>query len=375
MLLACALLLAAAARADGGVLQIRSALFLPGESATPPLAQTPGWQSRKLPDDWSFSQPGQGGVGWYRAGFELAAVPDRLWAVYVPRLRMNAAVYVNGRFVGDGGRFDEPVARNWNRPLYFLIPAELLQAGSNTLDLRVTGSANVHAGLFGLEAGPDAELRPSYERRYFLKVTLNQALFVATLLMAALMGMLWLRRRQDSIYGWFALVSLLWAAHSTHFFVRDLPLTTWQWEWFAQASTDWFAVLLAVLVHRYYGLRRVRLERLMLAYAAVSAAVLACFSLEHMFAVANTLHFGAVLIGAYVLLLAAHRAWLQPRSDEIVLAIGFGAQSALGLHDWLLQLGVWDQNHWYLMHYGSSGLFLVIAWLLSSRFVRSLGET
>ena len=42
--------------------------------------------------------------------------PTTAYAVYLPRVSMNAAVYVNGLLVGSGGSFDEPVARNCGQP-------------------------------------------------------------------------------------------------------------------------------------------------------------------------------------------------------------------------------------------------------------------
>ncbi len=370
-----AVLCTASAMGKQVLAEIEQLSFLAQESTTPPAATLPGWQPRSLPDDWDNSRPDLGGNGWYRAEFGLDNPPQNAWGVYLPRLRMNAAVYVNETFIGDGGAFEEPIARNWNRPLYFTVPTDLLRAGSNVLHIRLRGDPNLHAGLFGLEVGPDQELRPVYEQRFFLKITLNQAMLVGTLLMAALMGLLWLRRPQETVYGWFALTSLLWAANSTHFFVRDLPFDTWTWEWFAQTTTDWFAVLLAILIHRYYGLRRPWLERVFLGYAVAGTLWLSTVELERMFAVANVLHGGAVIIIAYAVALAFWRAWRERRTDGIVLALGFGAQAALGLHDWLLQLGLWGHENWYLLHYGSPLFLAVMAWLLASRFVRALNES
>src|SRR4029453_18815402 len=81
--------------------------------------------------------------GWYRPRVTLSAAPDALWAVYLPRVIMNAAVWVNGQFVGDGGRLRDPITRNWNRPLLFAVPAGPLAPGANTVDV------NLHLQLDG----------------------------------------------------------------------------------------------------------------------------------------------------------------------------------------------------------------------------------
>ncbi len=359
------------------VLHPTQAWFLLAESETPPAGELPSWQTRPLPDNWNESQPGIGGNGWYRIPLEIDHLPDRLWAVHLFRLRMNAAVFVNGVFIGDGGRFSEPISRNWNRPLYFLIPAGLLHQGRNTLHIRLRAYPNVYGGLYALQIGPDDALRATYQWQVFLKVDLIQAFMVITLVMGLFMGTLWVRSRQDATYGWLAGTMLLWAANSTHFFVRDLPVSTWWWEWFAQVGTDCFAVLLAISIHRFLGLRRAVVERVMLAYLGIDGVILACVGLDRMLAVANLLHFGAVIVGVYMVGTLLWHSW-QCRlrnSTVVVLTIGILIQSSLGLHDWLLQLGVWQQDRWYVMHYAGPVLFATLTWMLTSRFVQALSES
>jgi hypothetical protein len=92
------------------------------EDATVPPADTAPWKAQPLPDNWNLLRPGVGGNGWYRIRFELPDERGELQAIYVRKLSMNAAFYVNGSFVGSGGSFDEPVARNWNRPQFVTIP-------------------------------------------------------------------------------------------------------------------------------------------------------------------------------------------------------------------------------------------------------------
>ena len=57
--------------------------------------------------------------GWYRLELPASGSKRERFSVYLARVNMNAAVYFNGDFVGDGGSFREPIARNWNRPLLF----------------------------------------------------------------------------------------------------------------------------------------------------------------------------------------------------------------------------------------------------------------
>jgi hypothetical protein len=45
----------------------------------------------------------------------METASGELWAVYLPRVAMNVAVYVNGELVGDGGAFAPHLARKPRR--------------------------------------------------------------------------------------------------------------------------------------------------------------------------------------------------------------------------------------------------------------------
>ena len=109
--------------------------FTSSVSNTPP-GNNESWQSLTLPDDWYHSRR-KDSNGWYRYAFQLKVAPNRLWAVYLPTVQQNAAVYLNGELLGSGGSFEKPVSRNWNRPLYFNITNGLLKPGENVLHIRL----------------------------------------------------------------------------------------------------------------------------------------------------------------------------------------------------------------------------------------------
>lgn len=125
------------------------------------------WEEVALPDRWNINHPATGGFIWYRLSLPIGSAPTEPYAIYVPRVNMNLALYLNGQLIGDGGRFSEPVARNWNRALLFNVPASLLRPGENLIHLRVFGYRNSNSGLSEIMAGPASALAPHYERRHF----------------------------------------------------------------------------------------------------------------------------------------------------------------------------------------------------------------
>src|SRR5262245_47732132 len=106
-LLALALALASCARADvepPGVKRFTRALRLADPSPLPPAATDPRYRPTPLPEFWRIERRLAATNVWYRMTLPLEAAPLERWAVYLPRVGLNAAVYVNGVAVGDGGR-------------------------------------------------------------------------------------------------------------------------------------------------------------------------------------------------------------------------------------------------------------------------------
>jgi hypothetical protein len=111
--------------------------ILLGPSPLPPPADHAGWQPVSFPDRWTERRPGRGGFAWYRFEVPGPAEAASVWGLYLPDVNMNAEAWVNGSPVGSGGRFSEPVARNFNRPLYFSFPSDLLDRSVNVIDVRL----------------------------------------------------------------------------------------------------------------------------------------------------------------------------------------------------------------------------------------------
>jgi hypothetical protein len=96
-------------------------------------------------------------VGWYRFKLDEKQHEGKQ-ALYLWRFSMNAAVWLNDEFLGDGGRFEEPIARNWNRPFLFLLPNSAWNEKDNYLYIKLA----VYFGwghLSPIINGPNADLR------------------------------------------------------------------------------------------------------------------------------------------------------------------------------------------------------------------------
>lgn len=216
---------------DARVLEIEGVEVLPGPSAAPPADDDPRWAARTLPDFLSRRRLGRTNEVWYRARFALPAAPEELWALYLPRLRMNAEAFVDRVRIGDGGRFGPNPARNWNRPLYFTVPASLLGAGEHTLHLRLVTTAASDIRLLAAQLGPDAVLRPAFDARMLRQVVLRRDLVVLTLATGVLLGFVALRRPELRGAPYFAGVLGCIGLGYSDGIVQDLPVPAMAWQW------------------------------------------------------------------------------------------------------------------------------------------------
>jgi signal transduction histidine kinase len=366
-----------------GVIEISSGEFLPTPGTAPPDFYDRRFMPIELPHRWGRSLRWESG-GWYRLRVNIPKRPSEVLGVYLSRLHMNAAVYINGSFIGDGGSMEDPLARNWNTPLYFTIPPALLLTGENTLLIRlrtVPGS-----GLFpAVQIGPEQILRPRCELRKFLQNDVTAMLCFALLSLSLFMFGLWSRRRKDSMYLWLSGASLLWAMFSAYLSVRA-PLSFGSaLQWLSHTCLDFWAVIFMGFVHRFVGVKRPRLERALLCVVAAMALVTACMTdielRTRSFRICHAITLGVLLY----LPVFALRAFLRKRTPELsLLALALAFLMLAGLHDFSMYAAFplvrreplrYAMNHTFLFHHFAAPLVIcALAWHLTGRFISALDE-
>jgi signal transduction histidine kinase len=378
---ALALVLAGCAGADPGsqgVKQFTRALRLADPSAQPPPAGDLRYWPAELPEFWRLERRLDATNVWYRMSLSLDAAPRQRWAVYLPRVGLNAAVYVNGVPVGDGGRMEDPVARTWNRPLLFALPPGLLHAGENVVDVRLRMILTSLGMLYPVEIGPEESLRARYAREYFVRVTLVQLLSALMLGSALLVGAAHFFARDQDAYRWYALGAVFWLLNMADQYGGEISIPTRLWQWGVHSGLLGAMVCFIVAMHRHFGLERPRTERLLIGLWCAIAAGLALLpdaSFARLAAPSAVLSYGLVFyIGAGLIRRGLARG--APRAQRWAVPLGLLVISA-ALHDVLLPTPVaWLPLRNLILHSYLVPIGVVLAaGALVARHAQVLGES
>jgi signal transduction histidine kinase len=351
-----------------------SAAFVATQVRVPPTSMAHAASARvALPHRWNVELPDHSGFGWYRVEVPARARGDELWAVYLPKLNLNAAVYLDDALIGDGGSFEQPVAQNWNRPLYFTLPPDALSRPAR-LDIELYAYAGELGGLDPLWIGPDAILRPHYEAQHFARVTMARLATALAILVALLMAALWLGRRRDTMYAYLALAALLFTLTSLNYHILRPPWGHAAWNWLMHTAIDWFAVVGVCFVHRWLGVARPRLEKALVATALASSAILAAVGPRTFPIVATVCHVLALALGGYGAQLIARELRRLPRVEAWFTLAALAATLAVGGHDVLIHVGFLPRDSIRLANFIGVTLVVCFAAIMISRVLRAFRE-
>lgn len=206
------------------------------DASVPPAT---GWVPVRLMDYWNKRWPQYDGVVWYRVYWNQASA-DTPVGLLLDYVCMADAVWVNGSLVHRDPHLIEPLTRSWNSPQYFLVDQPVLRAGENTLLVRMSGLAAYQPGFGSVRIGGAAAIQAQYLDQLRWRYQVRLFNFAISAVLGVLFGMIWLLRRKDTVYGWYALTTLFGAGYSWNY-VTSSP---WPFD-----NTDaWQAFVVALLV-------------------------------------------------------------------------------------------------------------------------------
>jgi len=357
-----------------GVEAIKQAQYITSQASSPQSLSQENWQPVSLPDDWYKNQHNVEQI-WYRSNVSLDTQSADVWAVYLPSVTHNAAVYINGTWVGQGGRFSDPVARHHNEPLLFSFSSELLHEGLNQVDIRVKTAFFEQGLLDQFYLAPAEQLNGAYSWKHFFRVAFIQWITMAMYLMGLIVFMFWLARPQDNIYGIFSVELFFWATHNLNLFITDIPVSARIWEAMNISTLGWTVITMIIFNHRYVGEGNIKIEKFMLPFAAIGIAI---FFLPD---IGSILHVGysiwdsfVMIFGIYALYYLVDTYRRQRNLDAYLMMLVGIPILVFGLHDILLINNFIDRRDGLTMQFSVIPSVLLFSWFLIRRFVQSINK-
>ena len=347
---------------------------LASDASTPPDSSAAGWRSQNLPDDW-FRSHKSARQYWYRTSFELPQMPEQVWAVYLPQVAHTAAVYINGVWVGQAGRFSDPVSRYHNIPLLFRFAPELLRVGANRIELRVKASFHEQGFLDKFYIAPYSALYPAYRFKHFVRVDVIEGLTLAMYLMAFIVLAFWLARRQDRIYGFFSMMLFFWATHNLNLIVSEIPLSARLWEALVMSTLGWTVLTMIYFNHCFAAESHPRIERWALITGVLGVSL---FFLPD---IAAVLHVGyriwdvlLALVGVYLIYFLTRIFLRQSILDNFLILLVGIPMMVSGLHDVLLVNHLIERGNGLIIQYSVFPALMLFSWFMLRRFVQSINQ-
>jgi signal transduction histidine kinase len=306
---------------------------------------------------------------WLRGRFELRAEPDGVQALYISAATRGVRAFVNGAEIGSSSLSDAQQFGS-NYPLFFTIPPSLLQAGGNTVDLQLSLTAGGWGYVRGVALGHHGTLKPQYDQVLFWRVTGPQITSLIAVLAGAIACLVWLRRRDETAFAWFALACLMAAFRNASFFVWLPSIEGWYEVW-AAVSLHWMSVALALFSFRLCQRRFPRIERALLWSALAWTAVLVPNGRFTLTAVdIGNLWLVAVNLGilGFVLTECLRRATV----DRVLLLVAVTVTLAFGAMDLMMFLGL-RASEWrvHLLPYSTLFFSLVMGAVLVDAFAKA----
>ncbi|MDH5216885.1 MAG: ATP-binding protein [Gammaproteobacteria bacterium] len=358
--------------APDGVSSTNQVQYQYNKALEPP--STGVWQEIELPDDWHGNHQDQTDI-WYRAHIDLEKDHVPVWGVYLPAVTHNAAVFVNGVWVGQGGSFDQPVSRHHNEPLYFEFSNDLVKNGLNEIDVHVKTEFYGQGLLDAFYVAPSDQLQSAYHWKKFWRVTFITWVTAAMFVMAAIVLVFYIVRPQDVVYGIFCLELMFWSVHNLNLFVADIPMSTRLWEAIIMGTLGWTVIAMIFFNHRFVGYRVVWVEKACLAIGILGVLFLFLPSIEAILTVGYKIWDSfLVVIGSYAIFHLVY-VYRKKRSADVYLMLLVGMPMLVfGFHDILVVNHLHDKREGLIIQYSTIPAAILFGWFLLKRFIGAVNE-
>jgi signal transduction histidine kinase len=354
------------------VMALRQASYLISSSVAVPPAEA-AWREVALPHREPREGPDSLTPYWYRLEVQLDTPIQDTW-IYFPKLRSGGSIYVNGVRIENIRSADYTHQVRWFRPYLFYVPPAVLRQGVNTIAVRF--SIREPLTSFGeVFVGPGAPLQARNDEAIFLEVTSNRIAAIVCVMSSIFVLALWLRRRQEHLYGLFGLCLMFWGVRTFIFRMPVIPLDWWLlWRFAYYFTTNGFIVIMTLFLLRFAQAPSKAIRTILISawLGSLAAFLIIGADLRPAMDSYGTLFYLPFTVYATIRLFGYAIRTREPGAISVLLAIGFAI--ALAMHDYAVQHGLLGLSEYYLLHLGIPFYLLVMGVILLNRFIASLKE-
>ena len=345
------------------------------EGVNPALRPDQGWVDVELPDQWGQRWPDHEGSVWYRIDWERACDREsEPVALGIDGFAMAGEVFSNKELLWRDTSLVEPLSLSWNMPRWWLLPVSSLLPGRNSVWVRVVGIPALTPGIGWLRLGSVPEVSAIHARKHFLQRTVYVFSMGLSAAVGCLFGAVWLLRRSERAFGWYALMSLAWMAYLLTLLVQS-PLFSLGTLDQARLNIGIFMLYVACFCQftwRFGGQELPWCERALWGLSLVSCALVALAPQGWMDRVFFLLWVGFLAIFLLNCVQFQWHAW-RPRPggrdpQHMLLALCWLLFLVLGVHDALVVLRKWHSHDAWGMAAGPVTT-VCMALLLGARLV------
>ena len=296
------------------------------------------------------------------------------WSVLLPRFTNGVEVTINGVVILDSRRDPAANRPDRNTPEIAVIPASLLRDGQNDLSVRLFVWGPITGFLDRIYVGPDEMLRPSYDQRTLLFVTLPVVFSAWQAILAVILTIMWVMRRHEPAYGVLAAAMALGVVQA----FLPTPMSPSQYSrlnavLIASAPIESGFVLTFAML--FFGWKWPRYGPLIFA-PGLLLVVVGLFGGQALTREAFVL-LGVPTVGLYLLLLALIVAQSVLKRQDVASFI-FGCAVTIVLtcwiHDLLSVLQMMPDRRIFVTRLSYSAMLVAIGAGLTWRFARALNQ-
>jgi len=351
--------------------EVTSAYVVASDVARPELVETTKKELVNLPD-WNSADTMNTTSLWYLLPIQRTSDTSIKRAIYLPKISQNVEVFLNGKWLGNGGNMEEPITRNRNNSLLFSFDSSWLRA-KNTIAIHLVGQYDSRTYLGEVYIGSYDQLKNHAELNNHLRIDLAATITLCMLLTSILVSVLWIMRQSDTHYLCYGVFSVLWAFHDSNHFVRNIPIPLNLWETLMPLSFGIAMLGIAFFLHRTIGTYSKKIESI-LTKAVFLLAIPFCYQdLDWILFYAYQIWMPMITILGVYLFYFLYDVYKKTHEDHLILLLISGCSIMIfGMNDLFLALGYIPKQSPYMMHFAVLFTVITIIVILINRFVQSM---